>query len=56
MVGGSDILPALTCRASRTARVAVPVRSEEGEPTICDRRRWLCHEAVTWWFIRVIEP
>ena len=36
--------------------MAVPVRSEEGESTICDRRRWLCHEAVTWWFIRVIEP
>ena len=41
-----DILPRLKARASHPVS-AGQVNPDGWESTVCDRRRWLCHEAVT---------
>ncbi|WP_255681352.1 SDR family oxidoreductase [Natrinema sp. SYSU A 869] len=41
-----DILPRLKTRASHPV-LAGQVNPDGWESTVCDRRRWLCHEAVT---------
>jgi hypothetical protein len=41
-----DILPRLKARASHPVS-AGQVNPDGWESKVCDRRRWLCHEAVT---------